>query len=541
MTKAMKEMAHALVGMGKSVIIVGKDKRPLLVWQKYQTERATTDEINEWFDWHPDANLALVTGAISGVTVIDCDSEDANERFVSEYPEAKNTTIVKTPRGYHYYFQYAEGVRNDAGKKVGLGIDVRGDGGYVLCPPSINSNGDQYKFHNSLRPIQLPGTLRDKLVRVLPAGDRGRSDRNDGAHDGGDSKTRVGRGGRNQFLTRQAGTLRHFGASYDSILAAIEIVNREQCDPPLADSEVESVARSVSGYDAPPLVNEQQHHDMVVVRLDQVKREYVKWLWDKRIPLGNVTLIEGDGGVAKSWLSLVIAAHITKGAPLPGDPGARRPGNVLVFSAEDSPSQTIVGRIVDQGGDPSRVYCVAGLRDEHGERQVTLRDMPRIETLADKVKPDLIIIDPIIAYLGDKNMNDNGGIRSLLAPLHALMQRKDLAVILIRHLNKAKDQSAVYRGQGAQDFYSASRSVFHVIPDAVERNKRHFVQTKNNHANKQPVQEFSIVNNKIVFGGENWKTAEQLYAALQKAQQNGNGDQEESRPGEHDDSFSGPL
>lgn len=340
-----------------------------------------------------------------------------------------------------------------------------------------------------------------------------------------------------------AGSQRHFNASYESILAALLEANESQCDPPLPESEVETIARSVCRYD-PEIVPDQapKHHDLVVVRLDQVKREPVKWLWQYRIPIGRITLIEGDGGVAKSWLSLAITANVTTGSPLPGDSGARQPAKVLIFSAEDSPGETIVGRIEDQGGQTANVSYVGGIRDDHGERQVTLKDMPRIELLTEEIQPELIIIDPVIAYLGEKDMNHAGSVRSLLAPLHSLVQRKQLAVILIRHLNKSSEQSAKYRGQGSVDFYSACRSAFHVIPDARDRNKRHFVHIKSNLGPIQPAQEFSIVDNKIVFGGTNWSTAEQLYAALQKAQQqNANGDQEENSPGGQDDSFTGSI
>ncbi len=293
------------------------------------------------------------------------------------------------------------------------------------------------------------------------------------------------------------------------------VFNESQCNPPLPDSEVATIARSVCRYD--PEVGEKpavKHHDIVTVRMSEVQKKEVSWLWHKRIPIGRITLIEGDGGVCKSWLTMAIASHVTTGGFFPGSSYRVTPGNVLVMSAEDSIEETIVARLMSQGADLNRVAAVECLRDKDGERQLTLNEVDRIDLLVKEMDAKLVVIDPVIAYLGGADMNHASSIRSLLAPLHALAERRGCAVILVRHLNKSSEQSARYRGQGSQDFYSAARSVFQIIPDSVDRDKRHMVHTKSNGGPIMPTLELLIEDDKLVFGKENWESAESLYRKL---------------------------
>jgi putative DNA primase/helicase len=128
---------------GLSVIPCAKDKKPLISWLPYQTNRASVAQIQEWWDKYPGANVGIITGKISGITVIDLDSQEAIDYFLANF---KGTTpCVDTPRGMHAYFQYEEGTRNTV-KVNGLDIDVRSDGGYVIAPPSVNAEGKLYRW-----------------------------------------------------------------------------------------------------------------------------------------------------------------------------------------------------------------------------------------------------------------------------------------------------------------------------------------------------------------------------------------------------------
>src|SRR5687768_12606753 len=114
---------------GFSVIpIKPKGKTPLIPWKQYQQEKATQGQIETWWKGSPRANVGIVTGELSGIIVVDCDSKEAIKRFRGDYPEADKTLQSRTGKGRHFYFKWAAGIRNKAGNTpLGLGIDVRSD------------------------------------------------------------------------------------------------------------------------------------------------------------------------------------------------------------------------------------------------------------------------------------------------------------------------------------------------------------------------------------------------------------------------------
>jgi len=131
---------------GLSVIPIGADKRPLVKWKEFQERRASEAQIGMWWEMWPNANVGLVTGHVSGIIVLDCDNEIAMQEWQTHFAElGLATSCCKTGRGAHFYFQHPGGtVKNFAGKIEGL--DLRGDGGYVIAPPSIHASGVLYEW-----------------------------------------------------------------------------------------------------------------------------------------------------------------------------------------------------------------------------------------------------------------------------------------------------------------------------------------------------------------------------------------------------------
>ena len=138
----MKQSALQYLERGFSVIPVGKNKHPLVNWQEFQSRRATPEEVEAWWSTYPEANVGIITGAISGVTVVDVDAKSGGLETIKKL-HLPMTSIVKTGGGgWHYYYAYAEDVGNKAG--IFSGIDIRGNGGYVVAPPSIHESGNEY-------------------------------------------------------------------------------------------------------------------------------------------------------------------------------------------------------------------------------------------------------------------------------------------------------------------------------------------------------------------------------------------------------------
>ena len=107
-------------------------------WTPYQHRLATEDELMDWCDRWPRMNLAIVTGPVSNLTIVDVDTNKGGLESLAHIRELgialPPTRIVATPHGWHYYFRYHPDVPTDT--KHLPGIDTRGRGGYVVAPPS---------------------------------------------------------------------------------------------------------------------------------------------------------------------------------------------------------------------------------------------------------------------------------------------------------------------------------------------------------------------------------------------------------------------
>lgn len=111
-------------------------------WKDFQTRCPTLGEIRLWAEKYQ--NIVIITGEISGLTVVDCENRQEAEKWNREHP---TPLIVETGRGFHLYYQYGE-VGNRV-KVEGRAFDIRSDGGYVVAPPSIHSTlGTQYRWIN---------------------------------------------------------------------------------------------------------------------------------------------------------------------------------------------------------------------------------------------------------------------------------------------------------------------------------------------------------------------------------------------------------
>ncbi len=128
-----------------NVIPVGANKRPPegFSWKQYQTERVTEAHVREWWTRYPNFGIAVITGKISGIIVLDVDTK--HKRDPKDFDIPATVTARTQSGGWHYYFRYpGEHIPNSGGKLFGEGVDVRGDGGYAVLPPTKGENGSYY-------------------------------------------------------------------------------------------------------------------------------------------------------------------------------------------------------------------------------------------------------------------------------------------------------------------------------------------------------------------------------------------------------------
>lgn len=138
--------AQSYLGLGFSVIPVqtdpGRAKVAAVGWKPYQQRHATEAELRGWFLGQEYSGIAIVTGAVSGLIVLDFDDRHLYERFCHAYPDLRQTYTVRTRRGHHLYYRIPENYRLCSRK--GQGIDLQAEGSYVVAPPTTI---DEYSYH----------------------------------------------------------------------------------------------------------------------------------------------------------------------------------------------------------------------------------------------------------------------------------------------------------------------------------------------------------------------------------------------------------
>jgi hypothetical protein len=157
---------------GFSVIpIKPGDKRPLVKWEEFQKRKPTRTEMMSWWASNPKANIGIVTGEISNLFVVDFDkyAQDYDDEKAREIiPDSTITPTATTPRGgQHLYFNNPAGNDYSIKARILPGIDYRGNGGFVVAPPSVNGNGKPYAWVEGLG-LDVPrADLPDSLTLIL--------------------------------------------------------------------------------------------------------------------------------------------------------------------------------------------------------------------------------------------------------------------------------------------------------------------------------------------------------------------------------------
>ena len=193
--------------------------------------------------------------------------------------------------------------------------------------------------------------------------------------------------------------------------------------------------------------------DLELIRMSDIQPEEVQWLWYPYIPLGKLTVIQGDPGEGKTTFVLAMIAALTKGEALP-EREPLDPVNILYQTAEDGLADTIRPRLDALGADCSRVLVI-----DESERELSLSD-ERIRQAMEETGAKLLVLDPLQAYLGaEVDMHRANEVRPILKRLGAVAEQMGCAVVLIRHLNKMQGQKSGHRGMGSVDFQAAARSV----------------------------------------------------------------------------------
>lgn len=249
-TNIMINTALALAGRGLAVFpCLPRDKRPAT---PHGCKDATADQdiIKQWWRREPNYNVAIATGAISGVFTLDIDNaEHELAKLERDHGELPPTVETITARGRHLYFKMPTGapVRNSA-SKLAPGIDVRGDGGYTIAPPSVHPSGRRYcwSVDSASAFAEAPPWLLDRLC----------------ARNGGNGHTTVppsewremaaggiAEGQRDDGIARMAGMLLRRCVDPVVTLELLQAWNATRCAPPLPEKDVFRIVNSIAGME----------------------------------------------------------------------------------------------------------------------------------------------------------------------------------------------------------------------------------------------------------------------------------------------------
>jgi Bifunctional DNA primase/polymerase, N-terminal/Virulence-associated protein E len=237
------------------------DKRP---WTEHGFKDATTDEsqIRSWWSRHSDALIGLPTGDVSGIMVLDIDVKngargaESLQALVDRHGQLPPTGVVQTQSGgWHYYFVAAPGVRNSQGR-IGPGIDMRAEGGYIIAPPSpgyafiagtencpMASAPEWLVILATDQPEPQPESAAIIPVRNIPVGDALRRAR---AYLEAMPAAVSGSGGHDATYAAATALVHGFELTTDDALALLSNDYNPRCSPPWSESELRHKVQEAS-------------------------------------------------------------------------------------------------------------------------------------------------------------------------------------------------------------------------------------------------------------------------------------------------------
>ena len=514
---SLLQAALAYAASGKPVFPCRvQDKAPLIPGG-FKAASIAPEQLRIWWNKWPDALIGMPTGKATGIFVFDIDIDPARgidgERSLSslieQYGDLPETKTIRTRRGgRHLYFLMEPGIGNSTGK-IGSGLDIRGEGGYVIVFPSPG-----YKAIRNADPAKAPEWFINLLIkpkykaqqqhapsRTLANGTQyGRTalasliGQMRGAGDGNWNDTlnavafRLGQlvaggelpetvGEPLKQAARETGTAKPgdevrlqktFRSGFESGLKNPDRAPRKANNTP--------PARTTAQLSDPPAIEATVN----TVRASELTIKAVDWLWLGWLAIGKLHILCGRPGCGKTTVALKLAAAITTGEGWP-DRSKSEPGDVVVWSGEDDPADTLIPRLILSGAKTGRVYFVRGTTDIDGRREfdpsTDLEPLRREIRRIGNVR--LLIIDPLVSIVkGDDHKN--GIVRRSIQPLADLAAAESVAVLGITHFSKNSiGKDPVDRVTGSLAYGAAARIVL-VATKNEDDGTRVFCRAKSN-------------------------------------------------------------
>jgi len=426
---------------------------------------------------------------------LDCDGE-AGLRALARLTE-ENGELPKTPNastgggGSHHLFKADPRVSKNRTKIQGDPIDVICNGKPLVAAPTLHVSGNRYQWIVSPEDCELAAAPEWLIAHVTGSANKPTSPSEFTLGDF-DLQTApgAGEGERNDQLCRLVGSyLARHGESPDLLQLATDWGRR--CNPPMKE---EAVTKTVGNLVAKHLANSPQgaegkptsktgDREFEVRSFRDILAKPVAWLWPGRFALGKITLLTGEAGVGKSMLTCDLAARISTGTLFP-DGAASMLGDTFFIGSEDGAEDTVRPRLDAAGANVDRIHLISGPKPKGQEFALPIdlsMHMLQLHNLLSKYpEAKLLVIDPIMDYLGDRTNSDKAtDVRHVLSPLRTLAELHNVCVVIMNHLNKS-GRSSKTRSLGSGAFTAVARIELRVCEDPENPNRRLLLPVKNN-------------------------------------------------------------
>jgi len=442
--------------VGLSVIpLKERDKLPLIPsWMVYQEDRATREEIGKWWRTWPKANIGIVTGTISGIVVVDADSIEAAASLKPILGDLSRVPIVATGKGFHLYYKHSGGMLSNRAGVIAR-VDFRGDGGYVVAPPSIHTSGKRYEWKKPLAE-NIP-VLPESFIKLFTNRLSTFHERFDtaGALNG------VPEGQRDQEIFKLAAKLRGADVPYE---IAVELCEKAaaNCSPPFLDAstKVDHVYRRYeSGGSGQKRIQEVFWPEPLSAQdILNLPPDDTRWVWDKCLPMRATSALIAKAYTGKTTFCCSLALSIARGIPFLGRQTQR--GNVL-YVYLDGPLDEIRENFIKIGMiESDLIFIYSGRRPDKVIEWITEQ--------CDKRSIKFLVIDTAQKFFGFKEDRYEEKINKM-QPVLNLVDEKNFHALFTYHAAKNSGETVSALGSVAAEANARVSLYLRKLPDSEER------------------------------------------------------------------------
>jgi hypothetical protein len=422
--------------------------------------------ITRWWATNPDYNVAIAAGEGSGIVVFDIDPRNGGTESWDEWTATNGrppdcAMQLTAGGGQHYLAQWDESIRSC---KLGEGIDLLSNGRYFVAYPST-IEGRRYEWEASSDPMEGVGPFAIPIRWKIAIDAKKRTQREaKGVASGG-----LIQGNRNDGLTSLAGAMRHFGMTEAEILAAISIANETRCEIPLPSSEIRQIVHSVCRYEpdsdvAASMALGSQAAEALLAAADEPSEDYyltratsflsqpapLQWIIKGWLPASSTTMVFGESGVGKTFVSLDISCSIATG--LSWNNRKTTSGTVVYLAGEGNYGirQRVASWALSNGVDNLDNLLISNKAIDMDSPGAAAQILKAIRTLTDGTVT-LVVIDTLNNHMsGDENSARD--TRAMLNACNIVATAVKASVMLVHHVGH---QAEKVRARGSSAWRAA--------------------------------------------------------------------------------------